>query len=73
MNGLIEGKFDAGGLTGPEFEMTPIQWPEGGQGCTLDYNSDSTFGLDEVSEKYTIVFSPPARIGCTTLFWFAAP
>ena len=56
MNGLIEGKFDAGGLTGPAFEMTPIQWPEGGQGCTLDYNSDSTFGLDEVSEKYTIVF-----------------
>ena len=51
MYDLIAGRFDAVGLTGPEFEMTPIQWPQGGQDCTLDYNSESTYGLDAASEK----------------------
>jgi len=55
MTDLINGSFDGGGLTGPEFDMTPVEWPQGGPGCTLEYNSDSTAGLDAGQES-TIVF-----------------
>ena len=57
MNLLHEGSFDDGGITGPEYAMTPVAWPQGGPDCTLDYDSDSTAGLDQTQENTVVFFT----------------
>ena len=57
MTDLTDGCFDIGGITGPEFEMTPVKWPQGGTGYTLDYNSDSATGIDTPQENTTVFFT----------------